>query len=209
MFGCALVGDVRSYGIQQEGMPMELTLHKRDDADELSRRIRQERNAKQRDRYRAVVLALEGKTAPEIRRMLGRSRRFVQTWVYAYRDKGIDGLLPKRPPGRPSKLTDAQRELLKQRLDAQDALRRGVDLRREIQDLFGVTYSLSGAFLVLHDLGYEPLKPRPVNPKKDPEDEAIWKQMAPLLSSSSGGSTRTGKSKSGSRTNADSAKRGA
>jgi transposase len=141
--------------------------------------------------------------------MLNRSRGFVQRWVYAYRDRGIAGLLAKRPPGKPSKRSDAQRRQLKTRLAAQSALRRGLDVRREIQELFGVTYSLSGAFHVLHDLGYAPLPPRPVNPKKDPERETLWKEAAPLLSRSSASSIPTGKSKSGSRTSAGSARRDA
>jgi cellobiose phosphorylase len=74
-------------------------------------------NAKQRDRFRAVVLALEGKMEPEIRRMLHRSRGFIQRWVYAYRDRGISGLFPQSPPGKPSKLTNLQREQLKASLE--------------------------------------------------------------------------------------------
>lgn len=188
---------------------MNVTLHHLDDLDELRRRVDKEADAKQRDRYRAVVLALDGKTEPEIRRMLHRSRGFVQRWIYAYRDRGLIGLVAKSPPGKVSKLTEAQRNQLKERLDSRTHFRRGIDVRREIQALFGVTYSLSGAFHLLHDLGYEPLEPRPVNPKKDPEVEAAWKEAAPLLSNPSAGSIRIGRSKSGCRTNADSARKDA
>jgi transposase len=181
---------------------MNVTPHQLNDIDELRRRVRKETNAKQRDRYRVVLLALEGKMEPDIRRMLHRSRGFIQRWVYAYRDQGIAGLFPQSPPGKPSKLTNTQREQLKASLEGQTDLRRGIDFRQRIQDFFGVPYSLSGAFHVLHELGYEPLRPRPVNPKKDSEAEEAWKQAAPLLSRPSESNTPIGKSKCGSRTNA-------
>ncbi len=62
---------------------MDVFLRKPQDADELKRRIRQARDAKQRDRLRAVELAIAGQTTPSITKMLGRSRGFVQRWCYA------------------------------------------------------------------------------------------------------------------------------
>ena len=55
---------------------------------ELNRRIRGERDAEQRDRYRVVVLAIEGCETKVIQLRSSRSRGFVQRWVYAYRDRG-------------------------------------------------------------------------------------------------------------------------
>ncbi len=69
---------------------MQITLHRPEDLEQLHQYRRQQPNAKQRDRYRAVLLALEGHEAPTIARMLGRSRRFVQRWVYHYRDHGLE-----------------------------------------------------------------------------------------------------------------------
>jgi hypothetical protein len=74
---------------------------------------------------------------------------------------------------------------------------------------FAVVYSLTGAYDLLHRLGYEPLKPRPVNPKKNPEEQQAWKQSAPLLSRGPSRRIPTSESKSGSRTNADSDKKDA
>ena len=48
------------------------------DAAELTRRARAERDALQRERYRAVLLALDGREAVAIAAALGRSRRSVQ-----------------------------------------------------------------------------------------------------------------------------------
>jgi transposase len=188
---------------------MDVSLHDRNDLDRLRRGVRQEANAKQRDRYRVVLLALEGKTEPEIRLRTDRSRGFIQRWVYAYREAGLDGLKVRKPPGKPPKLSNEQHQAFRALLDQPNAPRRGVDVQVLLADQFGVNYSLRGAVLLLHRLGYEPLQPRPVNPKKDSEAEAVWKQTAPLLSKPSERNTPTSKSKCGSRTNAGLARRDA
>lgn len=161
---------------------MNISTHHFDDIDRLKKLVNTESNAKQRDRYRSVVLALTGLTEPEIRLRTGRSRGFIQRWVYAYRDGGIDSLLPKRPTGKPPKLTSEQQEELKQILNQPNAPRRGRDIQRLLEKQFDVKYSIRGAVVMLHRLGYEPLKPRPVNPKKDIEAEAKWQKDAPFLS---------------------------
>ena len=49
---------------------MQITPHHPEDLEQLRQRSRQQRDARQRDRYRAVVLALEGHCAPAIARTL-------------------------------------------------------------------------------------------------------------------------------------------
>ncbi len=188
---------------------MDVSLYQLDDLERLTNRIGKETNAKQRDRYRVVLLALNGKTEPEIREYTGRSRGFIQRWVYAYRDGGLEALVARKPPGQRPKLSKEQQAALVHRLHCSDAPRRGVDIQAWIAREFGVSYSLRGAIVLLHRLGYEPLKPRPVNPKKNPEDEAAWKTAAPFLSRPSRKNTPTDTSKSGSRMNVDSDKKDA
>jgi transposase len=74
---------------------MQIQLHQPEDLTRLRQQSRQQRDAKQRDRYRAILLALEGHEAPAIGRTLGRSRGFVQRWVYVYRDHGLEAVTPK------------------------------------------------------------------------------------------------------------------
>jgi transposase len=188
---------------------MDVAPHQFSDLDELRRRIRREANAKQRDRYRVVLLALEGKTEPEIRERTDRSRGFVQRWVYVYRDRGLDAIGPIKQSGRPTKLPRQQEQAFLDRIRHAGRILRGHDIVEILKQEFGVCYTLQGAYDLLHRLGYEPLKPRPVNPKKDPQAEAAWKQAAPLLSKPSEASTPTKTSRSGSRTSADSARRDA
>lgn len=157
------------------------------DVAELERRVRAERDALQRDRYRAVILALDGQDAPAIARSLGRARRSVQDWAYAYRDGGIDRLLPRPRPGRPTKLPREREAELRARLDAgpreSDGVctLRGRDVVAILEREFGVTYSLDGAYDLLGRLGYSCLTPRPLHEKADPAAVANFKEHAPFL----------------------------
>ena len=188
---------------------MDVALRRSDDLKTLETLYRRERNAKQRDRYRVVLLALKGMTAPEIRQRVDRSRTFVQTWVYAYRDHGIAGIAVKKQTGQPTKLPRDQEPAFLEMLAQSDRPLRGRDMVAILEESFGVTYTLQGAYDLLHRLGYTSLKPRPVNPKKDPAAEAQWLQASPLLSKPSERNILASKSKSGSRTKRGSAKRDA
>jgi len=188
---------------------MDIAPHHPTDLDELRHRIRKEPDAKQRDRWRAVLLALEGKTTAEIMDKLARSKNFVQRWSYFYRDYGLERVRPIKQPGRSPRLPRDQHPAFLARIERSDRILRGRDIAELLAKEFGVVYSLSAAYDLLHRLGYEPLKPRPVNPKKDPEAEQAWKESAPLLSKPSENGTPTSRSKSGSRTSAASGKRDA
>lgn len=181
-----------------------------EDVSELQRRVRCESDAKQRDRYRAVLLALQGEQTKNIMEKLGRSRGFVQGWVYAYRDHGLEAIRESPRSGKPPKLSPEQLATLRERLDkgpdpsAGLSAWRGPEVRQWLESQFGVTYSLSGAYELLHRLNYVPLRPRPRNPKQDVQTVEQWRQRSPLLSRKSGNDILTSKSKSGSKTKADS-----
>lgn len=185
---------------------MQVTAHHPEDLEQLRQYSRQQRNATQRDRYRAVLLALEGHEAPAIAQTLDRSRRFVQRWVYQYRDYGLEALGSKRQSGRPSKLPVAQQEAFKTRFLADPTEADGVcslrakDAQQILTQEFGVEYTLGGIYDLLHRLGLSCLVPRPRHPKNDPAQMRRWRDEAPLLSRKRPRNTRTGGSKFGSRT---------
>ena len=176
------------------------------DLQELDRRIAAETNAKQRDRYRAVRLALDGTHKPEIQRMLGRSKRFVEDWVYAYRDHGLDRLTPKKQPGRKPRLNETQQKDFKQKVlngptdEHGVCTLRGKEIQSILKDSFGVEYSLNGVYALLHRLDLSCLSPRPQHRKSDPQAMDVWREQAPFLSKASGKHTPRKPLKSGSKT---------
>ena len=168
---------------------MTLTLLDGADLRRLEELVAREANAKQRDRYRAVLLvAREQLEGDEISKPLGRSPRFVDEWAGRYRRGGIDALVPRKQPGRRPKLTLEQEQKLKQRLDAgprqEDGVctLRGKDIIRIIEQEFGVVHTLGGIYDVLRRLGYSSLVPRPRHRKNDPAAmQQFTRTEAPFL----------------------------
>jgi transposase len=164
---------------------------------------RQEHNAKQRDRYRAVLLALEGQSTEAIMHILDRSKNFVQRWVYAYRDRGLPTIHPKVQSGRPSKLKASQETRFKQRFLGGPTPADGVctlrakEARRILQEEFGVHYTLAGIYDLLHRLHLSCLTPRPRHRKNDPQKMQQWLEQAPLLSTASANKSLISESKCG------------
>ncbi len=186
---------------------MHVPLQASEDRDRLEKRIGQARDAKQRDRYRVALLAIDdAHETKQIMTMLGRSRGFVQRWAYAYRDHGIEALTPKPRPGATPKLPRDEELRFIDRLksgpgvaDGGVCTLRGKDARRILESEFGVQYTLGGAYDLLHRLGFSCLRPRPRHRKNDPDAMKRWLDSAPFLSSKSGSDTPTRPSKSGSR----------
>lgn len=163
------------------------------DLTELKGRVRREKDADRRDRLRAVVLAIEGEEAPIIARLLGRSRRRVQDWAYAYRDHGIDAIHPPKHPGKRPRVHGEITERLRARLDAgptqadKVCTLRGKDVQRILREEMGVTLSLNAAYATLHRMGYSCLAPRPRHEKQDLAAQQRFKRDAPLLCAPCGG----------------------
>ena len=192
---------------------MFISLRRSQDAAELDRLIRTTTNAKQRDRYRVVQLAIDGRETADIQNTLVRSRGFVQRWCYVYRDHGLDAVRPIKQTGRPTRLVPEQHEAFRQRVlegprkeDGVCTLR-GRDMLRILEQEFGVSYKLSGLYDLLGRLGLAVLSPRPQHRKSDPKAMQQWVERAPFLSRISATNTRTSASKSGSRTKRASASR--
>ncbi len=167
------------------------------DRARLARRIARETNAKQRDRLRAVELALDGREKLDIARTLKRSKSFVEDWVYAYRDRGLDAVRPAKPTGRPPILDKSLEAGFLARVDAgpreSDGVctLRGVDLRRILREEYRAPYSERGVFALMKRLDYSSLKPRPVHEKHDPTAAEAFKASAPLLCGTRPASVRT------------------
>ncbi|MGH2855770.1 MAG: winged helix-turn-helix domain-containing protein [Solirubrobacteraceae bacterium] len=167
---------------------MDVRERERGDGARLEDLVDAEPNAKQRDRYRVALLALQKEPTEEIMRMLRRSRGFVQRWAYAYRDGGIGALLPQKPKGRPVILAREKESEFLARIDAGPTEVDGVcaftchDARRILEEEFQAKYTYEGARCALHRMGYTPLRPRPRHEDHDPAAIEAFKRSAPFLS---------------------------
>ena len=185
---------------------MEVRPRRKKDLEWLQSRVAKERDAKQRERCRIVLLALGGLTAVQIADKVGCSRRTVQQWVYRYRDEGLDGLRERSRPGQPKRLATASEEAFRRRLEAGPSADDGVctlrgrDIQRILAKEFGAKYSLQGVYDLLHRLGFSCLKPRPRHRKNDAAVMAAWLSDTPFLSRTPGKRTSIRTSRFGFRT---------
>lgn len=177
---------------------------------ELQSLIRKEKLARLANRFRAILLAIRGRTAKEVAHDLCVSPRSVQEWVRRFNEGGPEALNDRPKPGQPRRLThDQEIEVVRWMDDGPDdpglSSWSGPLIRDRIEEHFGKPMSLAGAYKLLHRLGYEPLRPRPQHRKSDPEAMRAWEQRAPFLSGASAPRTPTKKSRSGSKTRPGSA----
>lgn len=168
---------------------MKVKIRGEGDRERLDTLIAREKVAVQRDRLRAARLALDGGEASEIAVTLGRSRRFVQEWAYAYRDGGVEAIRPGKSSGRPTKLPREKEQAFRARMlggateaDGGVCSLRGVDALKILEAEFGARYTLDGVYGLLHRLKLCCLVPRPRHRKNDPQVMRQWLEDAPLLS---------------------------
>ena len=134
-------------------------------------------------RIQTVVLAKQGWTAQDIADALGCSLKAVKNWVAQYNRGGIPALHERPRRGRPPLLDPQEDPRLKQRLDApprpEDGVctLRGLDIRRILEQEFGVLMSLQAVYDLLHRFGFSSLMPRPQHEAANPEVQEFFKEI--------------------------------
>ena len=134
-------------------------------------------------RHQAVVLAKQGHSAPAIARALGCSHRAVQAWVGRYNQGGLAALQERPHTGRPPRLAAADVPRFRDRLEAGPTPEDGVctfrcqDLRRILEEEFGVSLRRQAIDDLLHRLDYSSLMPRPQHEQANPEVQEFFKEI--------------------------------
>jgi len=181
--------------------------------EQLAALIRGESRAKVARRLTAVRLARLGHPASTIATHVLLSDRQVRTWVTRYNQGGLAALADQAGRGRKGPLCADQQRRLQERLRAGPTAAdgvctlRGEDVRRILEQEFGVLRSLQAVYDLLHRLGFEPLRPRPRHPQADPDAQQAFKKSSRKSSPSWPPPTPTSASRSGSRTRRVSASR--
>jgi transposase len=165
------------------------------------------RDAKAARRMLAIALVLEGKERKTAAQTCGMDRQTLRDWVHRYNAEGLAGLKNRKAPGRPSRLTAAQKAELAALVEkGPDAAKdrvvrwRCADLKRRIEEMFGITLHERTLGKQLKALGYVRLSVRPQHPKSDPQTQAAFKKISPRRSPPSFPSTPVASHwKSGSR----------
>jgi transposase len=150
--------------------------------ERLLRGARQRGNRRQAQRIEAIVGLSRCHDVEAVAAVLGVSPQSVTEWVRRFLIYGPKGLVVKTSPGRPAKLTKAQRHDLGAMIDAGPAVAGysgGCWRSPMIQDLiltrFGVCYNVHYISQLLHTLGFSFQKARFVSDHLNERARREWK----------------------------------
>lgn len=130
-----------------------------------------------RDRLEMVRLSHRGRSVPQIASHLGRSEKRVRHWIKTFLAAGFAALADRPPVGRPSRLTPAVRDAVRQELEKGDRTWTAPQLAAWVAQECRVTVSTAHLrrFLRRWKLSYKRTT-RSVKHKQKP-DEVAAKQL--------------------------------
>lgn len=117
--------------------------------EDLDRRIRSlEKDVRVLKRLYFVRYRYDGESVEEAAGKVGVTKMVGYQWQERWNQDGVDGLVPRFAGGRPSKLNDEQKTVLKEYLRERDDWTTG-EIRELILELFGVEYMLKQVRVIL------------------------------------------------------------
>lgn len=136
-------------------------------------------------RILAIALVLDGIDRRTAAQSCGMDRQTLRDWVHRYNAEGLAGLVNRKAPGRRRYLDDEQRAELARLVEAgpapdQDGVVRWrrIDLKRKIEDIFGVQMHERTVGKQLAELGFAKMTVRPQHPKADVEAQEAFKKTS-------------------------------
>ena len=135
-----------------------------------------------RNRYLALAHFQEGHSRTDIAKFLKVSRTSVNKWISQYNKLGLDGLIDKKPTGRPNRLSEKQLQKLSNYVSNAAKSETGgrllgVDIQAYVLAEFGVKYHLSQIYKILTKLGFSWITSRSKHPKQSKEAQEDFKKI--------------------------------
>jgi transposase len=170
---------------------MSVCIALRDDYDSIQLRglAKASRDPRQVRRLLALAAAYDGMSRTDAAKVGGMDRQTLRDWAHRFNEDGPDGLTNRAGAGRPRLLTDAQMDELSvivetgpdPAIDGVVRWRR-IDLKRVIEERFGVTYSERAISDLLAALSFSHISGRPQHPKQDQRVLEAFKKTFPARS---------------------------
>lgn len=144
------------------------------DAAELRALAKRSRDVRQARRLLALAAVYDGMSRAEAARVGGMDRQTLRDWAHRFNAEGPEGLRNRAGAGRRRRLSEARmRELAEivetgpdPKVDGVVRWRR-IDLKRVIEERFGVTYSERAISDLLARLAFSYISGRPQHPRQD------------------------------------------
>ena len=160
----------------------------RDDYDGVALRdlAKRSRDARQVRRLLALAAAYDGMSRTDAAKVGGMDRQTLRDWANRFNEEGPDGLKHRSGAGRPRFLTQEQMREFSvivetgpdPEVDGVVRWRR-IDLKRVIEERFGVIYSERAISDLLAALSFSHISARPQHPKQDRRVIAAFKKTSP------------------------------
>ena len=158
--------------------PEQIPLQKHMTKEELRRRIKTlETNTKILQRLYFIKHRYDGKSVEEASHLVGVAKPVGYDWQERWNESGYDGLIPRYAGGRPSKLSDHQKEKLQLLLKDKDVWTTD-EVRLLISTEFSVEYTLKQVRIIAKNFGMKYAKPFTLDYRKPPDAEQILKKHA-------------------------------
>ena len=167
---------------------MSVCIALRDDYDavRVRRLAKAVRDPRQVRRLLALAAVYDGMSRTDAAKVGGMDRQTLRDWAHRFNDEGPDGLKNRAGAGRRRLLTDAQMAELSvivetgpdPAIDGVVRWRR-IDLKRVIEERFGVSYSERAISGLLAALSFSHISGRPRHPKQDRRVIAAFKKTSP------------------------------
>jgi len=170
-------------------MPASVSLRSDFDADQLRGLAKLCKDARQSRRLLSLAAVYDGMSRWQAARIGGMDRQTLRDWVHRFNGEGPDGLTNRKGAGRRRYLSDTQMRALGEIVEtgpdpAVDGVVRWrrIDLKRVIEERFGVVYSERTISSLLSDLGFAHISARPQHPKQDEHIIEAFKKTSPTPS---------------------------
>ena len=170
-------------------MPASVALRADFDARHLRKLASRSKDANRSRRLLALAAVYDGMCRSDAAKVGGMDRQTLRDWVHRFNDEGPDGLTNRKAPGQARWLSEAHMKELSGIVEVgpdpvvDGVVRwRRVDLKRVIEERFGVAYSERTISSLLADLGFAHISARPQHPRQDERIIKAFKKTSPTRS---------------------------
>jgi transposase len=166
-------------------MPSAVTLRTDFSATKLRGLAKASKDANQSRRLLSLAAVLDGMNRADAARIGGMDRQTLRDWVHRFNKAGPDGLLDAWASGPTSRLSPGQKAELVAIVEAGPDRKtdgvvrwRRIDLKRVIQERFGVAYHERYVGTLLQQLGFSHMSARPRHPGQNAEIIEAFKKTS-------------------------------
>jgi putative transposase len=158
--------------------PEKIPINRSMRIEELNRRIKTvEKDVKILKRLYFIKFRYDGDSVEKASEKVGITKRIGYIWQDRWNDTGYNGIIPRYAGGRPSKLSQQQKNELELLLKQKECWTTK-DVKNLILEKFDVKYTLKQIYIILRDMGMNFGKPYPRDYRRPSNAEEILKKTS-------------------------------